>query len=363
MELVLYGAGKIGKKAYELIKQYYSNTCKVDCFLDSVKTGKFCDVEINSIDTVKKDAIIIITIGDMCKVIDVYTILKKKGFQKIYWFIDFVHDTTKDLDFLAQECWKIENLGDCILPHLELHISDKCNLNCKGCAHFSPLFDEIDLGFDNIMDDLIKLSKIFSNVARLDILGGEPLLNKDLSKYIIEIRKLFPNTFIDIFTNGLLIPTLSEETLECIRNNHVFISITEYKPTHLMIEKIRLYLKKANIKYILVPYDIRQKFNKPISISKNSKYDNLCISNGCVTVAYGKIARCPTLMYINKFNEFFNTQLPNDGIVKLDEVTSGYDLLEKLKEEVPLCKHCIKCDMEWEVCGKNIKFEDFAVED
>ena len=84
-------------------------------------------------------------------------------------------------------------------------------------------------------------------------------------------------------------------------------------------------------------------------------------SDGCITISDGKIARCPTLMYISKFNVYFGQDLPTEGIYSIEEYTDGATLLEDMKKEVPLCRHCIKCDMDWSVCDKEIKIEDFAV--
>lgn len=49
----------------------------------------------------------------------------------------------------------------------------------------------------------------------------------------------------------------------------------------------------------------------------------MCISNGCVTIWDGKIARCLQLMYILYFNNYFNTSLPDEGVMKLEDCVSG----------------------------------------
>ena len=368
MNLILYGAGKEGKHANDIINNFYKEKYNVEMFIDSNKEGSYCDkkiINLKDIESINKNSIIVITIDDLYAAADICFLLRAKGFEKIYYFLELNVNHTENSDFLKDECMDTSQWDECVLPHMELHIVDKCNLKCKGCTHFSPLFDNEELQFDDIIQDVLKVSKIFSTIIRLDILGGEPFLNQDITKYITEIRKILPTASIDIFTNGLLIPTLADKVFDCIRENNLFISVTEYKPTHVMIDKIISRLTQHNIKYKIMPYDKRQMFNKPLSISENSKYPNLCISNGCATVANGMIARCPTLMYINKFNEVFNTKLPNQGIMKLDDwsLGSGIELLKKLKEEVPLCKHCIQCDMKWEVCEKEIKLEDFAVRD
>ncbi len=59
------------------------------------------------------------------------------------------------------ECWDMSQWGDCILPHMELHIVDKCNLKCKRLYTFSPLFESEEAKFDDVIRDVQKVSKIF----------------------------------------------------------------------------------------------------------------------------------------------------------------------------------------------------------
>lgn len=363
MDLIIYGAGSIGKYVCDYIEKYYSDNYRVLGYLDSKIQGECNEKKILDIDSVDKNTTIVISVSNYYSAIDIYYLLRKKGFNKVYWYTKSLNNVKYDDDFLREHCIDTSDWGNCVMPIVEVHISDKCNLNCKGCTHFSPLYDSVNVKYENVIEDLLKLKNIFSNIMRIDILGGEPLVSNNLDKYVVEMRRLFPNTSLELFTNGLLIPNLSSEVCKTLRNNNVLVTITEYEPTHKIIDKIISKLEEYKIRYAIVPYDIRQIFNKPISLSDNSKYPNMCISNGCVVVADGKISRCPTLMYINKFNEYFKTNLPNDGILELSEYKDGAVLLEELKKEVPLCKHCIKCDMKWDRCTGEKKLSDFAVTD
>ena len=38
------------------------------------------------------------------------------------------------------------------------------------------------------MADIRQLKKMFSDIFRIDILGGEPLLNPQLKEYVVELR-------------------------------------------------------------------------------------------------------------------------------------------------------------------------------
>lgn len=358
MGIYIYGAGKIGNR---LLQELRDRNVKVSGFIDGYKKGNIGDVNILDLTDIEKESTIIIAIQDCVSVVDAYYKIKQTLYAKILWYYGFDgggQDNTYEA-FIEGRCLDITNWGKCVIPHVELHISDKCNLNCRGCTHFSPLFDAFGSSMEERIGYIQKLLTKFSSIARLDILGGEPLLNPELQDYIRKLRALLPNTLMDIYTNGLLIDKLSDETLECIKNNHIPMSISEYKPTHLIINKIIEKLDSKKISYITSGYDAKRTFNRPISISANSKFPKECISEGCYTVDRNAIAKCPTLMYVYKFNEIFKQNLPEDGIYSLDNDMSGKDLLELLEKPVPLCQHCIRSDIEWDIC-RGIHIEDFA---
>ena len=102
------------------------------------------------------------------------------------------------------------------LCQLELHLADHCNLNCRSCDHYSPISEECFPAFEKVSSDMKKLSEITNaNIDNILLLGGEPLLNKDIEKYVVMVRDLFPNSNIQIVTNGILLKKQSEEFYDC----------------------------------------------------------------------------------------------------------------------------------------------------
>ena len=360
MGIYIYGAGSIGRRLLDKATNY---DVRVDGFIDSYKKDVAYGYPIVDISDISKGSTVNISVLNTNSILDILRRLRDASIEKIYWFHDYDNkDFGNGLDeFLKNECLNMCGWGEMIMPHIELHISDKCNLNCRGCTHFSPLFDEVGAVLEDKIADIRSLKEIFDEIFRIDILGGEPLLNPQLDEYVVELRKELPKAFIQIYTNGLLIPQLSEDVLMKIKENNVSISISEYLPTHKMIDKITDKLNQYGIHYRIAAFDIKQKFNTPISTNPNSKYPKLCISDGCITVDKGRICKCPTLMYIEKFNEYFNENLPTEGIYNIKDYKDGNKLLEDMEKVVPLCKHCIHKDMDWSVCDREKKFEDFAV--
>ncbi len=357
----IFGAGKIGAKIKKTMLEYNET---LDGYIDSYKNGEYEGEKIVDISLVDQESNVIISVLNTNSIIEIYHSLRNAGIKKIYWYFDAYKKGSKgENDFFKEQCLNLSGWGELIMPHVELHISDKCNLNCKGCSHFSPLYSDLNASFDKKMNDVRSLKKLFDNIFRIDILGGEPLLNPELKQYVEALRTELPETFIQIYTNGLLVPKLKDDVLKAIYENNICISISEYRPTHNMIENIKHRLDGYNIRYHIAAYDEKQKFNIPISTSDNSKYPRLCISDGCITVSDGKISRCPTLMYIERFNEYFHQNLPTEGIYMINEYSDGYRLLEDMKKEVPLCNHCIKCDIDWSVCENEKRIEDFAIDE
>lgn len=206
------------------------------------------------------------------------------------------------------------------------------------------------------MADVKKLREKVTSIVGFYVLGGEPFLNPDLCSYI-EIKDIYPNAQLNIVTNGLLLLKTQEKVLERLRDENVCISISEYKPTHQCMDEIYQILNRYNLIYTVRKYEEKQKFNIPLTLEKGKKY---CISNGCINIWNGKIARCPTLMYITEFNKYFNTSFPEDGIIPLTETVHGKELAELLEKDVPLCCYCGQHEVDWDICGRNVTIDKFV---
>ena len=214
-EIVFWGAGIQGEKALKKYRKKHNNVEKLIGFLDSKKKGDYMGYPILSIDSVnREDTTVVITVGQSKAIVEIFHLLKEYNFKHIYWFIDFENETSED--FLVRECLNCELWKEPIMPQVEMHVADFCNLNCKGCAHFSPIFEKKLPDTNKRLEDVRLLKSKFAHIVKFYLLGGEPFVNPDIDIYITEIRKILPDTMIQIVTNGLLIPKLSESTFSSI---------------------------------------------------------------------------------------------------------------------------------------------------
>jgi len=111
------------------------------------------------------------------------------------------------------------------LSYFILNIVDHCNLRCKGCDHFASIAEERFVSLEHIKRDLARMSILLNgNVKRIGVMGGEPLLHPELKQILISARVYFPDTLIQLVTNGLLLLRQDEEFWQICRETTSLLS-------------------------------------------------------------------------------------------------------------------------------------------
>jgi organic radical activating enzyme len=87
------------------------------------------------------------------------------------------------------------------LDYCEFYITNVCNLNCSRCNRYNNYAFSGHLNWDDHSAEYQQWSKKL-NISCIGILGGEPLLNPGLDRWIRGISDLWPSSTIQILTNG-----------------------------------------------------------------------------------------------------------------------------------------------------------------
>jgi len=92
------------------------------------------------------------------------------------------------------------------IPHLEIHVTHKCNLTCEGCLHYTNHRHSGTLSIGDLKKSMSLWNKrlVPRNFA---ILGGEPCLHRDLVEIVYMTREMWPDsrTKMEMVSNGLLL--------------------------------------------------------------------------------------------------------------------------------------------------------------
>lgn len=230
----------------------------------------------------------------------------------------------------------------------DIHVTDHCNLNCKSCNHYSPISPENFINIKNLKIDLNNLLLISNSIKEIRILGGEPLLNSQLTEIIKIIRYYLPKTNISIFTNGILLNNkniCNDNFWNVCYENKITINITIY-PYNFDYQRIKNICEKYKVKFKIFSNKAGDKsfylYNiNPKGKSSKSNYYR-CIDNSCLQIREGKIFSCAPSAYINLINETFNfsfKHLKNDYIL-IKDIKNTWSLRKFMLFPRPFCKYC-----------------------
>lgn len=237
-----------------------------------------------------------------------------------------------------------------VLRYLEYHVTDFCNLKCKGCGHLANHVDKLEFaGADTLRLSLEKLHEKFSNIQVLRIMGGEPLLCRELHEYVNAAHEVFPYCQIKIVTNGLLIRNITPQTAEAIRNAQAEIQVTQYPPTQKIAEEIVAFCSENGLKLLIsspLKYFHRSTANEyPDYVEAWSE----CGSRYCHFLHDTRFFPCPHLWTHSepKFKEFLarapitESEYEKYCCKLTDEIKDdGWDILLKMESPFELCQKC-----------------------
>lgn len=116
------------------------------------------------------------------------------------------------------------------INYMRISVTDRCNLRCRFCMPkdgIKFLNEEDVLSFD-------ELKKIINAVIPLGInnfriTGGEPLVRKDVTRFIYDLKKMEGVQTVTLTTNGVLLAEKAKELAEA-KIDRINVSLTSLDP-------------------------------------------------------------------------------------------------------------------------------------
>lgn len=330
--------------------------------LDALKNTE-CDVVLVAVSENDKLSKLLVWLHDQ----DISNVLVLKLFT-LQTHSDFIAGTKFDM-FRTDEMPGKEEKP--YLVHLETHVCDQCNLNCKACNNFSPFVKGRQVT-DVIQyeRDMQHLAELFSNIGRLFLLGGEPLLEPELCCDMIRIsKKYFPRAELRVLTNATLLLKMEPNFWECLREYHVILQISVYPPIKNALPDIIEKISDEECPYIVEK--IADKFYRKLT---HGTYENVafnyehCASQGCHYLREGNLSKCPDAILIGNMASAMDQapeKLQSKCVIKLSDTKDSWKILRELNQPIDLCKTCSFQRLvwfPWETTGENPDPEDWFIE-
>lgn len=232
--------------------------------------------------------------------------------------------------------------------HFEAHIVEHCNLNCRGCYHFSPLAKEEYLSVEDFAADCERLGNLFhGEMEQITLLGGEPLLHPHVADFFRVVRTCFPKGSIHILTNGLLLLHMGKDFYDALKETESELWVTKYNVAfdYGKAEDIILHTYNVKLNYFNTE-PVRTLGHQPLDISGNQdaayNFHHCYRANCCVDLKHGKLYPCIIPAEIKPFCEYFKIDIPiaEEDYVDIYKVRSVEELLERLEQPIPFCRYC-----------------------
>lgn len=230
----------------------------------------------------------------------------------------------------------------------EASLAEHCNLNCKYCSHFSPIAEPEFLNLSQHEKDMERLSYLLDGKSdKIYLIGGEPLLYKEIIECMKVTRAYFLKSRIIILSNGLLINSMKENFWQACRDYKIEINITKY-PVKIDYEKIVQKIEQEGItsdygreSNVSCLFD-KLKLDLTGAQDPYESFTNCNQANQCHLVKDGRIYTCSYIKCSEHFNKYFhqNLEITEEDYVDLYSVKDGREMLEKLAKPARFCRYC-----------------------
>jgi len=245
------------------------------------------------------------------------------------------------------------------ISHLEWHVTHSCNFTCQGCGHYTNDGYRQNFSLDLLEKWYLSWNKRIRPLE-LSMLGGEPLLNKQIVDIIYMTKEVWDvqdDQELELVSNGLLFDRVPGLT-EALKKNKCILTITKHSKD---LNYVRLFEKSiSKIIESGVNYRIHDASNywlktysgygssiEPLGTYDYKKsWDNCPGGQNNFTLNDFKIYKCAPLAYLpvqkqkygdklsSKWNPYlrYKPLLPTDSDIKVIDFFS--------RQEEPVCSMC-----------------------
>ncbi len=226
--------------------------------------------------------------------------------------------------------------GRICIPQVEFAITTTCNLKCKNCTNYIPYLSRENQRTISFSDFRTYLENLLSNAHRLEsllLLGGEPLLHKELPQMLDFALQNPKIGSVYITTNGTI---YFSEALRAVFEKHkgskkLWIWVSNYTANPRLAKRLKsydlvAYLKANDMNYIFIDDNVWGEAQPPTyrefsrTDAENSAYFLAC-NTPCVSVYGDELSICPRASHFAASGVVLQTT--QESLKRSDNLTGG----------------------------------------
>jgi hypothetical protein len=232
------------------------------------------------------------------------------------------------------------------------------------CSQYSPYMKTGFYDLTQLDVDASRLTEVY-HARSVRLLGGEPLLNKDLPQYVSIVRATGLADSVGICTNGILLPSVSDELLRGL--DCAYVSLYPLGEKYMQdLQGAADKCRRLGIRLSVHIRDVIRLMNvdEPHKDDLSRRIFHSCrIANvwRCHVIYNGHFYKCSRPIFLRQYLEKRGNQCQTDyhekDGVSLHEPRLSHRLKSYLRERAPLlsCSYCLGTsgkEVSWKRLGE-----------
>lgn len=361
--VIVFGNGMLGKAIVDLLLEMGANVTDIFDNNKQLEGSVYNGIKITCPRQVENENTVVI-VSVYLYMEEITEQMKKLGVNKIYPYYgcflgqevseEFYWNndgSIQDASYIEKKKL-LEEKGDVVdIDSVDITITEKCSLKCKHCANLLQYYtNPKDEEFEKISHAVKRLAECVDLIGRVSILGGEPLLCKDLSRYVDICTNIENIENILVVTNGTIVPT--EELITALKkDNRCVLSVSNYGSISRNKEKIIELSRQEDFRIAITRREngIWRELGKieyvDLSNDELEEKWNECLIKKYLSIKDGKLFVCP--FAANAYSLQAIPQNDVEYVDLVDETVSIEELRVQVKEFLqrkshPECRYCIE---------------------
>lgn len=219
---------------------------------------------------------------------------------------------------------------------LEFHVVDHCNLQCRGCSHFSPSAPKRNVTARELEPELALAARGMTP-DWVHVLGGEPTLNPNLPGLLPLFRAHFPAAGVKLVSNGSRFGRVKERLLPVLAEQQIALTISRYPEIPLDWDEIAHDCRAAGVALEIWDQSTFMDFLDPTGTTDPVEARAHCAMEGCLNVRDGVLYPCP----VAAWPDLAGGNLVLDDGIPLTAGTAALAAILDTTRLTSMCRYCL----------------------
>lgn len=182
------------------------------------------------------------------------------------------------------------------LRSVDIMVTEKCSLKCTDCSNLMQYFKEpVHYQLEEMLQSVETLCASVDSIHEFRVIGGEPLMNKNVYGVIEKLSSISKVKRVVIYTNGSI--PINMKYIDILQNPKVILMITSYGHLSKNLSKMESVCDEYKITYHTRPAQGWTDSSKIAQHHRDTKTQNKifqsCCAKSLYTLSEGELHRCP----------------------------------------------------------------------